>query len=460
MGTKRADSAVNSEHILKRVQGRIESMRLLSKHAPVIVALSGGADSVALLAILTRLGFDCRAAHCNFHLRGEESMRDMRHCRDICERLCTDLYIRDFDVKAHMDVTGQSVEMACRDLRYRWFDELLDRDGAQAVAVGHHREDRAETFVLNLMRGAGIEGLTSLRHRNGNVVRPLLDLSRDDIERYLEAENLGYVNDSSNASDAHRRNRVRNRILPMMDDMFPGAVDAILQSIDNLSRTRTIYAEAIAAKEAAYRKDNTIDLASLVATEKEAAGTLFELLRGTGFNFSQACSIIERSDRSGLRFATADGTTVAELSHGMLTLTDGARALASDESYTVNPLHDINSPVSISVSRHGVEEFRPACDGARTAYFDASALEHKHVWELRHYRRGDRMVPFGAVKSKLVSDLFAAAKYSAEKKRRAWILTCDGEIVWIPGLRNSSFAAIGPDTRRYVRMQYNSSDND
>ncbi len=145
MGRSRRQQGI-SDNILTNVHSLIKSMRLLDTHAPVIVALSGGADSVALLAILSRLGFDCRAAHCNFHLRGEESMRDMRHCRTICERLGVDLYIRDFDVKAHMEQTGDSVEMACRDLRYRWFDDLLDRDGAQAVAVGHHREDRAETL--------------------------------------------------------------------------------------------------------------------------------------------------------------------------------------------------------------------------------------------------------------------------------------------------------------------------
>ncbi len=345
--------------------------------------------------------------------------------------------------------------MACRDLRYRWFDDLLDRDGAQAVAVGHHREDRAETFILNLMRGAGIEGLTSLRYRNGNVVRPLLDLSRDDIERFLESENLDYITDSSNASDAHRRNRVRNRLFPMMEEMFPGAVDSVLQSIDNLSRTRTIYAEAIASKDAIYRSDNTIHLSRLVESEKEPAGVLFEILRGSGFNFSQICSMVERAHCSGLSFTASDGNTVAELSHGTITLTDGARAVVTDEAYTVNPHHDIHGPVSIAVSHHPVEEFHPERFGADVAYFDATTLEGNHVWQLRHYRRGDRMVPFGSVKSKLVSDLFAAAKYSAEEKRKAWLLTCDGEIVWIPGLRNSSFASIGSHTQRYIRLRLN-----
>ena len=151
-----------------RVADYIAAGGLLHKSAPVIVALSGGADSVALLAVLSRLGYDCRAAHCNFHLRGEESVRDMRHASYVSEKLGVDIYIRHSALPERMKETGESVEMACRSLRYAWFEELLDRDGAQATAVGHHREDRAETFMLNLLRGTGIAGLTSMRPRSGS----------------------------------------------------------------------------------------------------------------------------------------------------------------------------------------------------------------------------------------------------------------------------------------------------
>ena len=214
----------------RRTADFITSRRLLRSDAPVIVALSGGADSVALLAVLLRLGYDCRAAHCNFHLRGEESMRDMNHCRAVAEKLDVDLYVRDFDVSARRSAfPGESVEMACRELRYNWFSDLLDRECAQAVAVGHHREDRAETFMLNLMRGAGIAGLTSMRPQSGNVVRPLLPFTRREIEDYVAQHGLTFINDSSNASDAHRRNRLRNNIFPALEAAFPGALDAVLR---------------------------------------------------------------------------------------------------------------------------------------------------------------------------------------------------------------------------------------
>ena len=438
-----------------RTRNFIESRRLLHGKAPVLVALSGGADSVALLAVLCRLGYDCRAAHCNFHLRGEESMRDMRHCKDICERLDVDLYIRDFDVSRRMEAyPSESVEMACRNLRYEWFANLLDREGAQALAVGHHSEDRVETVILNLMRGAGITGLTSMNVRNGSVVRPLQPFTRDDIERYLDGLGLGFITDSSNASDAHRRNRIRNRVMPLLEELFPGAGAAILRSISNLEGARGIFNEAIEGKRAVYCTGNSIAIADMVRAESEARTILFELLRPLSFTYTQVCDMLDGAFGSGAVFRSTDGAVVAELSHGVLELVDAARRkLIGEECYSVNLLHDITEPLHIAVTRHPVADFRLERLGAKVAYVDSAALEGGALWELRHYRRGDRMVPFGSHKSKLVSDIFAGLRYSASQKREAWILTRNDEIVWMPGVRNSALFAIGPDTCEYLRLE-------
>ena len=277
---KPADS---SKQIIERtvalVRGALADMRL-NPGATVIVALSGGADSVALLSVLADLGYDCRAAHCNFHLRGEESMRDMRHVQTLCRDLGVELYIRDFDVPAQMAAAGESVEMACRTLRYRWFDELLDRERASAIAVGHHREDRAETFMLNLMRGAGLDGLTSMRPVEGSVVRPLLALSRGEIESYLSARGLSYVTDSTNAENAYRRNSIRNRVFPLLAEIFgPGVLDAVVRTVGNLERSRAVYSEALQSKLARYYDGvSTIDIAAMVANECQPALVLFEIL--------------------------------------------------------------------------------------------------------------------------------------------------------------------------------------
>lgn len=446
-----------NNEIEQRVAAYIDSHALLHHRSPVLIALSGGADSVALLAILQALGYDCRAAHCNYHLRGEESMRDMRHCRQLCARVGVDLYVRDFDVEEYRrQHPGESVEMACRELRYRWFGDILDREGAQAVAVGHHREDRTETFFLNLMRGAGIKGLTSMRPRSGNTVRPLLDLSRQEVEQYLANAGLDFIVDSSNASDQYRRNALRNTVIPALEESFGGASDAVLRSISHLESALALYADAVEEKKRRYWNDpRFIDIEQL-KNEAEAATLLYEWLSPLNFSYTQVCDILG-SEGSGASFVSTDGAVLAELSHGTLELCDAVREKASaDEAHPVNLLHDVIKPVHILVSRHPVTDFVPERLGPSVAYIDAAAVGEGSRWELRHYRRGDRMVPFGSSKSKLVSDIFAQAHLSASQKRRAWILTCNDEIVWILGLRNSAVHAVGPSTRQYLRLQIQS----
>ncbi len=443
-----------AKDFISRTRAFIEERGLLHHSAPVVVALSGGADSVALLAVLSALGYDCRAAHCNFHLRGEESMRDCRHCHEVCRRLDVDLYVRDFDVEARRrEHPGESVEMACRELRYAWFADLLDRDAAQAVAVGHHREDRAETFMLNLMRGAGIAGLTSMRPRSGAVVRPLLPFSRSEIEQYLAAIGLDFITDSSNASDAHRRNRLRNRVYPLLEELFPGATDAVLRSVAHLESAAAIYDDAIADRRRRYFADaRHIDLRELQQTEREAPTVLFELLRPLSFTFTQVCDMLA-APASGAVFHSTDDVAVAEINRGVLEVCDARRLkLAAGECFTVNPARDIAEPIAIQASNADVAFFRPENLGPAVAYLDAAAFDGSPLWELRHWRRGDRMVPFGARKSKLLSDIFAAAHFSPAQKREAWILTRNGEIVWLPGLRCSALFAVGPGTKRFVRL--------
>jgi len=443
--------------VTERVRRATSMTGIDLSRGPVIVALSGGADSVALLAVLHTLGCDCRAAHCNFHLRGEESMRDMRHVQALCEKLGIDLYIRDFDVPTQMAVTGESTEMACRTLRYSWFDELLDRERASYIAVGHHREDRAETFMLNLMRGAGLEGLTSMRMVEGNVIRPLLGLSRREIEQYLAALGLGFVTDSTNAENEYRRNSLRNRVFPLLSEIFgDSALDSVVKTIENLERSRSIYHDAIKARtERYYDGLSDIDLAAITENEKEPELILFEILRDKGFNFTQTSKMVQRAKSSGLEFHSSDGKAIAEISHGRIMLTDAARLAISHDVYDVDICKSITEPVHIKISNEPSSTFAPPTENTSMhAFFDADIALDGHHWELRHYRRGDRMIPFGAKRSKLVSDIFANAKYSAAKKRQAWFLTCDGEIVWAPGLKNSSFAAVGPKTRKYLHLEY------
>ena len=198
------------------IQKYIEEKQLFTLHDKVLVALSGGADSVALLRVLLVLGYHCEAAHCNFHLRGEESDRDERFVNELCKGLGVTLHVTHFDTVAYASRHHVSIEMAAREMRYDWFEQLRKERGMAVIAVAHHRDDSVETFLLNLVRGTGIQGLKGIAPKNGAIVRPLLDVGRTDILAFLASIGQDYVMDSTNQRDEFTRNKLRLNVLPLL----------------------------------------------------------------------------------------------------------------------------------------------------------------------------------------------------------------------------------------------------
>lgn len=438
-------------HLVKKINSAISGNHLLERQRKVIVAVSGGADSVALLCALLEAGYECIAAHCNFHLRGEESMRDMRHVETLADTMGVDLRIRHFDVPVLQAEKGYSIEMACRELRYVWFDELIASEGAQAIAVAHHREDNVETFMLNLLRGTGIAGLTGMKWRNGNVIRPMLHCTRDEIEAYLREKDIDFVTDSTNLSSEFKRNRLRNEVIPFIEDKFPGAADAIVKTMSNLSEAREIYGDAITAKANIYTDGENIMLNRLADQEPHCRTILFEILRKAGFNSTHVDNIIASRHRSGAVFSS--GSAVLELDRGILHISPASEARYGDKTEIPVTLDgDITYPVDIKVSRRTITGFRPRRD-PYTIYLDSRACDDNRLFILRHWRKGDRISPYGMNGSKLVSDLFNDAKFSPRQKRETWLLTDgQGRILWVIGLRASRHYAIGPTTVDYIEL--------
>lgn len=213
----------------------------------VIVAVSGGADSVALLSSLASVNrCEIIAAHCNFHLRGEESMRDYRVVRNLAAKLGVPFVVADFDVPAYMaQRKGCSLEMACRELRYEWFDGILQRFGADRIATGHNADDNIETLFLNLLRGSGTSGLKGMVMDNGKIWRPLLDVHRNEILEYLKDKNVGFITDSSNLTSDYRRNFLRNEVLPLLRSRWKGADKALDRTLRHLSEENAVISAAV-----------------------------------------------------------------------------------------------------------------------------------------------------------------------------------------------------------------------
>ncbi|MDE6533736.1 MAG: tRNA lysidine(34) synthetase TilS [Muribaculaceae bacterium] len=233
-----------NNHIVERVVR--ESLRS-HRFSKVVATVSGGADSVALLSVLSGCrGLRLLVAHCNFHLRGEESMRDQRVVESLCRNLGVELLVRDFDVDGYISGRrGVSVEMACRELRYEWFRSLMREHGADRIATGHNADDNIETLFLNLMRGSGTSGLKGMTDDTGEVWRPMLAVHRRDIVAYLEERGIGYITDSTNLVSDYRRNFIRNEVLPLLRTRWLGLDTALDRTLRHLREESLVVAYAV-----------------------------------------------------------------------------------------------------------------------------------------------------------------------------------------------------------------------
>ena len=228
-----------------KVADFIAKHQLLSRDGLHIVALSGGADSVALLLVLKQLGYRIEAAHCNFHLRGEESDRDEAFVCQLCAEQNIPIHRAHFDTRDYAALHKVSIEMAARELRYGYFHQLRQDLGAETVCVAHHRDDAVETLLMNLMNGSGIHGLTGIRPKNGAVVRPLLGVSRADIEEFLHSIGQSFVTDSTNAVDDVLRNKIRLHLIPLMQQILPKSSETIAKTAAYMKEVEQVFDAAV-----------------------------------------------------------------------------------------------------------------------------------------------------------------------------------------------------------------------
>lgn len=432
--------------MLSTVRAYIAQHQLLRPAAPVIVGLSGGADSVALLHILTRLGYPCVAAHCNFHLRNDESDADADFAQQTAEALGLPFRRIDFDTADYARQNGVSTEMAARTLRYEWFETLRRELGAEAIAVAHHRDDNVETVLLNLIRGTGLSGLCGMRPRNGHIVRPLLSVDRHQIVRWLADRHLPFRTDSSNASDIYRRNFVRLRLLPLMEQLNPSVRDAILRMAGHLTDVEAIYRNAIDSHRAhLIDADGRISIDALLRTSAPQA-VLFELLTPYGFTPSQCADIARAlSGESGRSFVAPDGRwhLLKDRLHLILYPADEVSA----DAFPLTLGSELTAPIRLSLEERIVDEAFTISRSPHVATFDADRIALPLT--LRRWHAGDSFVPFGMTGRKKLSDYFSDHKFSLLRKAAAWIL-CDasGRILWIVGHRTDNRFRITSKTRR------------
>ena len=431
-----------------KVERYINKHNLLKQEKKVLVALSGGADSVALLVVLHKLGYDCEAIHCNFHLRGNESNRDENFARELCTRMGISMHTVHFDTKEYAKEKGISIEMAAREQRYAAFEEHRLSIGAQAIAVAHHRDDSAETLLLNLIRGTGIKGLRGIQPKNGYIIRPLLCVGRDEIIEYLKWRGESYITDSTNLTCDYTRNRIRLELIPKMSEINPSILTTLAATAQRLSDTERIYSQAIEDAIGRVKQENTINIEAL-KSEIAPSAILHEILSPLGFNNTHIDDIASSMHNEGAKqFHTTAWSVIKDRERLIIT----PRKELELQDVVLPAEGTVETPQGALTITQG--EFNGNIPKQRNiACLDMDRLQTPLT--MRNTLPGDRFAPFGMRGTKLVSDYLTDRKKSLIEKQAQLVVTdATGEIVWLVGERPSARCCINESTRNILLMEW------
>ncbi|MFA6126953.1 MAG: tRNA lysidine(34) synthetase TilS [Bacteroidales bacterium] len=437
--------------LLDRFKGFVETERLFQPGERLVVALSGGADSLAMVDLLTRIDQPVVLAHCNFRLRGEESDQDEEFVRKISVVYDVPLYVRTFDTVEYAQEKGISVEMAARELRYPWFEEIRVESSSSLVAVAHHSDDSLETMMINLIRGTGLRGLTGIQPRQELVVRPMLFTNRKEIIDYMAFRGLEYRNDSSNQDTRYIRNRIRHVLLPEMEKINPSFSQTVREEQLLFTQAQKIVEGWMGVKIASLVKrgeeELRIDIGALNGEEFREI-LLFEIIKPFGFHGRQVPKILAATENiPGKLFRSRTHTLVIDREDIIVS----PQYLAVAERYYVDPESpDPELPVSFSFKIINDVTHYPPRD-PNIACLDYEKLDLPLV--LRRWEKGDYFFPLGMNHAKKVSDFFIDQKINRIEKDRTWILASGEQIVWILGHRIDNRFRITGETRYILEIK-------
>ena len=413
-----------------QIQEYISLHKLFTKQSKVLVGLSGGPDSMALIHILMQLGYNCIAAHCNFHLRGEDSNNDAAFVTKWCNENNIALHTIDFETYTYAATKKVSIEMAARELRYDWFKKLRLEQNADVIGIAHHKDDSVETILINLIRGTGIKGLTGIPIINEHVVRPLLAISRCEIMEYLSNNQVPYVIDHTNEEELYTRNILRLKVLPILEKINPSVKNSIVTTSNNLKEAEKIYDGYIKNAIEVVFKNNLIDIQKLKQTLSPQS-VLFEILSPVGFTPSVIEDIANNLDSIPGKIYMADNYRLLK-DRDYLVISESKLEKKEDileEFLIYQDSDDMQQPITLT--------YKTEINTPQFVIQKSKSVLHADIDKLsfpltlRKWRKGDWFVPFGMDGKKKISDFFTDNKFTLFQKEETWVLLSGNNIVWI-----------------------------
>jgi len=437
------------DHFLENITKK----HLFESNQKVLLAISGGIDSMVMLYLFEKSGFDYGIVHCNFQLRGDESDGDEEFVKKQVLIHGVPAFFQTFDTEEYAQINGVSIEMAARELRYEYFEKVRIENNYDFIATAHHSDDLIETFFLNLSRKTGIKGLTGIKEKSGNIVRPMLFTNRSEIESFAKENYIDFREDSSNNEVVFQRNFLRHKIIPLFTELNPSFKKNILASIENLKDAETIYStyfDAEKQKVLEIATDSQVIDIKKVINSAQPHLLLFEILTDFDFNPTVIEEVFQSLEsESGKQFFSKTHRLVKDREKLFVSLLEEKEIkiyyIESDDI-------ELFEPFDINVEKRTAGDFKIRKE-ENIACLDLDKLEFPLL--VRKWQQGDYFQPLGMSGFKKLSDFFIDEKIPVHKKENTWLLCSGNKIVWIMGHRIDNRFKITSNTKKVLQIEIN-----
>ncbi len=430
----------------------ISRNQLLTGTDNVLLAVSGGIDSMVLANLFLKTDNTIGIAHCNFQLRGTESDSDEKFVREFAKNSNTPFYAKSFDTEKYAEEKKVSIQMAARDLRYEWFEKIRTTEGFDYIALAHNKNDILETVLLNIARGTGLKGMTGIKKKSGYIIRPLLSATRKEIVQYADDNDLLYREDSSNVKIKYKRNMIRHQIIPEFEELNPDFIDSFSQTINQIEEAYEIFENMVKKKKEQMVTEigdkTLIDIYKLRNLSNKTT-YLYEFLRPYHFPSQIIPDIIESlKGISGKQFLSSTHRLIKDRNHLIIT---PQKKDSTEKYYIDKETKELTQPIRLFFRKFSSKPNLKIPHSPDIAWIDASILEYPLI--LRKWKAGDYFYPLGMKDPKKLSDFFIDEKLSLVEKENSWILTSGDKIVWVLGKRIDDRFRIGKQTNEILEIK-------